>query len=31
VRIGRAGFVTPQLIRLEKDDGDWKIAGGGGG
>ena len=31
VRIGRAGFVTPQLIRLEKDDGAWKIAGGGGG
>jgi hypothetical protein len=30
VAIGRAGSVTPQLIRLEKDDGDWKIAGGAG-
>jgi ketosteroid isomerase-like protein len=31
VRIGREGSVTPQLLRLEKDDGDWKIAGGAGG
>ena len=31
VRIGRAGSVTQQQIELEKDDGDWKIAGGAGG
>ena len=31
VRIGRLGSVTKQQIRLEKDDGDWKIAGGAGG
>ena len=31
VRIGRAGSVTQQQIKLEKDGGDWKIAGGAGG
>jgi len=31
VRIGRLGSVTKQEIRLEKDGGDWKIAGGAGG
>jgi ketosteroid isomerase-like protein len=31
VRIGRAGAVTRQRIELEKEDGDWKIAGGAGG
>jgi hypothetical protein len=31
VRIGRLGSVSKQEIRLEKDDGDWKIAGGAGG
>jgi ketosteroid isomerase-like protein len=31
VRIGRAGAVTKQRIELEKEDGDWKIAGGAGG
>jgi hypothetical protein len=31
VRIARAGSVTQQQIQLEKDDGDWKIAGGAGG
>jgi hypothetical protein len=29
-RIGRAGSVIPQRILLQKDDGDWKIAGGAG-
>jgi ketosteroid isomerase-like protein len=29
--IGRAGSETKQQIQLEKDDGDWKIAGGAGG
>src|SRR3954463_16518971 len=28
VRIGRTGSVTQQQIKLEKDGGDWKIAGG---
>ena len=31
VRIGRSGTVAQQQIQLEKDDGDWKIAGGAGG
>jgi Domain of unknown function (DUF4878) len=31
VRIARAGAVTQQQIKLEKDGGDWKIAGGAGG
>jgi ketosteroid isomerase-like protein len=31
VRIGRAGAVTQQRIELEKEDGEWKIAGGAGG
>ena len=31
VRIGRLGSVAKQQIRLEKDGGDWKIAGGAGG
>jgi ketosteroid isomerase-like protein len=31
VRIGRSGSVTQQQIKLEKDDGDWKIAGGAAG
>ncbi|MET0616076.1 MAG: hypothetical protein ABW142_11555 [Thermoleophilaceae bacterium] len=31
VMIGRAGSVTRQQIQLNKDDGNWKIAGGTGG
>jgi hypothetical protein len=31
VRIGRSGTVTQQQIKLEKDGGDWKIAGGDAG
>ena len=31
VRIGRSGSVTKQQIQLEKDGGDWKIAGGAAG
>jgi hypothetical protein len=31
VRIGRLGSVAKQQIRLDKDGGDWKIAGGAGG